>query len=105
VAAVHEVVEVRNDVVDRAPVVAERNAAVHAARALDLRLVVLQREDELLVVLDARLHRGVVLLQALVFHEAGDFSHVRFLLITWPKRPWSSCPTPSPSRWCRRLPW
>src|SRR5690606_12063583 len=32
VAAVHEVVEVRNDVVDRAAAVAERNAAVHAAR-------------------------------------------------------------------------
>ena len=53
VAAVDQVVEVRNDVVDRAAVVAERNAAVHAARALDLGVVVGQCEDEFLVVLDA----------------------------------------------------
>jgi hypothetical protein len=36
VAAVHQVVEVRDDVVDRAAAVAERRAAVHAARALHL---------------------------------------------------------------------
>ena len=47
---VHEVVPVRDDVVDRAAGLAERDAAIHAARALLGRLVVLQREHELAVV-------------------------------------------------------
>ncbi len=51
VAAEHQVVEVRNDVVDRAAAVAERRAAVHAARALHLGLLVVERDDELLPVL------------------------------------------------------
>ena len=72
---VHQVVEVRNDVVDRAAAVAERRAAVHAARALDLGLLVSEADDEFLVVLHALRHRAVALLDALVFHEAGDFSH------------------------------
>ena len=48
---IHQVVEVGNDVVDRAAAVAERRAAVHAARALDLGLLVVQGDDEFLVVL------------------------------------------------------
>ena len=47
VAAVDEVVEVRNDVVDRAAAVAERRAAVHAARALHLGLFLIEAHDEL----------------------------------------------------------
>jgi hypothetical protein len=50
---VHQIVEVRNDVVDRAAVVAERRAAVHAARALHLGLRVVEADDEFLVVLQA----------------------------------------------------
>ena len=53
--AVDEVVPVRDDVVDRAAAHAERDAAVHAARALDLRLVVARARDELALVLLARL--------------------------------------------------
>jgi hypothetical protein len=75
VAAVHQIVEVRNDVVDRAAVVAKRRAAVHAARRLHLGLRVVQADDEFLVVLQALGDGLVALLDALVFHEAGDFSH------------------------------
>ena len=75
VAAIHEVIEVRNDVVDRAAVVAEGDAAIHAACALDLGFVLLQADDEFLVVLHPLIDGRVGLLDALVFHEAGDFSH------------------------------
>ena len=75
VIAVHQVVEVRNDVVDRAAAVAERRAAVHAARALDLGLRLVEADHEFLVVLDPLLDRLVALLDALMLHEAGDFSH------------------------------
>ncbi len=50
---VDEIVPVRNDVVDRAAGLAERDAAVHAARALLRRFVVLERQHELAVVPDA----------------------------------------------------
>ncbi len=58
VLPVHQVVEVRNDVVDRAAAVAERRAAVHAARGLHLGLLVVQAEDEFLVVLEALVDRA-----------------------------------------------
>jgi hypothetical protein len=50
VAAIDQVVPVRDDVVHRAAVVAERNAAVHAARALGLGGLVAQGMDEFAVV-------------------------------------------------------
>ena len=81
VGAIDQVVEVGNDVVDRAAAVAERRAAVHAARALHLGLVFLQREDELAVVLDPLGHRLVVFLHALEVHEAGDVAHFPALLL------------------------
>ncbi len=84
---IDQVVEVRNDVVDRAAAVAERRAAVHAARGLHLRLVGLQADDEFLVVLQALRHGRVALLDALVLHEAGDFSHDLFLMLVAVRRP------------------
>ncbi len=76
VGPVDQVVEVGNDVVDRAAAVAERRAAVHAARALDLGLVFLQGVDELAEILDALLDRLVVFLHALEIHEAGHVAHL-----------------------------
>ena len=75
VAAIHQIIEIRNDVVDRAPVVAERRAAIHASCALLLGLAVVQADDEFLVVLDAFGHGGIGLLDTLKLHEAGDFTH------------------------------
>ena len=53
VAAIDEIIPVGNDVVDRAAGLAERNAAVHAARALLFRLVVLQRDHKFAIVMEA----------------------------------------------------
>jgi hypothetical protein len=52
---VDEIVPVRNDVVDGAAALAERDAAIHAARALLRRGVVVERDDELAIVGDALL--------------------------------------------------
>jgi hypothetical protein len=50
VAAVHEVVPVGDDVAERAAVVTKRDAAVHAARALEPQLLLGHRVLELAVV-------------------------------------------------------
>src|SRR5690606_7967260 len=76
VAAIDQVVPVRDDVVDRAAALAERDAAVHAARPLLRRLVVGQVQDELAVVPHARLRVFGGLLEALELEESGDFAHV-----------------------------
>ena len=74
-AAVHQIVPVRNDVVDRTAVVTERNAAVHATRALNLGVAVGQVHHEFLVMLGARLRRFAALFQQRVFHKACYFTH------------------------------
>ena len=89
VLPVHQVVEVRNDVVDRAAAVAERHAAVHAARALHLGLLVVQMRGRIRASALARLRRLGGLLQALVLHEAGDFPidlSSSLLLVRRPRR-------------------
>jgi hypothetical protein len=53
VAAIHQIIPIWNDVVDRATLVTERDAAVHAARALLTDLLVRQGDQELVVVDDA----------------------------------------------------
>ena len=75
IPAVHQIVEVRDDVVDRAAVVAERRAAVHAACALDLGLLGREGNDELLVVLHALCHGQVAFFNAVVFQKTGGLSH------------------------------
>ena len=73
--AVHEIVPVGNDVVDRAAGLAERDAAVHAARALLRGLVVLQRDDELAVVAHAQRYRLRGLLDPLQLEEPRHLPH------------------------------
>ena len=51
VTAIHQIVPVRNNVIDWAARHAERNAAIHAARALRLGLFVVQMLYKLLVIL------------------------------------------------------
>ncbi|MNQ59209.1 hypothetical protein D3C85_734410 [compost metagenome] len=75
VLLVHQVIPVRDDVVDRAAVVAERDAAVHAARRLLLGLVVGQVQHEFAPVLQPLLRGLGGLLQTLKFHKAGNLSH------------------------------
>ncbi len=82
VATVHQIVEVWNDVIDRAAVVAERCAAVHAARRLFVGLGIVQTDHELFVVFQALGNGLVALFDALVFHEASDFSHDSSFLLS-----------------------
>ena len=69
-----------NDVVHRAAVVAERRAAVHAARSLHAGLRVIEADDEFAVVLEALGHAFVALFEAPVFHETCGLSHVCVLV-------------------------
>src|SRR5581483_7701109 len=73
--AVHEVVPVGNQVAQRAAVVAEGNAALHAARRLVSNADDGQRPDELAVIADAlarvALRRG----RAIVLEEAAQLAH------------------------------
>src|SRR5439155_9107654 len=74
-AAVHEVVPVGDDVPERAALVAEGDAAVHAARALTLEDVVGRALLELAPVLQPLRNRLLVDLLALELEEAGDLTH------------------------------
>ena len=65
VLAIYQIVPVRDDVVDRAAALAERDAAIHATRTLRLGVLVGQMQDKLLVVLDALLDGQVALFQTL----------------------------------------
>src|SRR5947208_16348387 len=74
-AAGHEVVPVGDDVPERAALVAEGDAAVHAARALALEHLVGRPLLELPPVLQALRDRLLVDLLALELEEAGDLPH------------------------------
>ena len=75
VAVEHQIVPVRNDVVDRAAVGAEGNAAIHAARTLRPGLLLVQGGDEFLVVLQANSDRLVGLLDPVKFEKSGGLAH------------------------------
>jgi hypothetical protein len=73
--AVDQIVPVGNQVAERAALVTERNAAVHAARALHLELARRIRQVDLLPVLDALLDGTPRLLLALNLDESGRLAH------------------------------
>src|SRR5262245_13553675 len=75
VAAIDEVVPVRDLIVDRTAGVTVGNAAIHAACRLFLVFLLRQRAHEFAPMLDALLDRLVVAVLALVFQEAGDLAH------------------------------
>src|SRR5262249_2895369 len=84
VAAIDEVVPIRDLLVDRTPgrragqdigAVAIRNAAIHAARGLCSCLLFGQRQHELAPVLYALFDRLVMAVIALVLKEAGNLAH------------------------------
>src|SRR6478752_1279777 len=78
VAAIHQVVPVRDLVVHRTAGVTIRNAAIHAARGLLRILLVGQGEDEFAPMPDALLDRLVVTVAALELEKAGDLAHRLF---------------------------
>src|SRR5207244_2156059 len=75
---VDEVVPVGNDVAERAALVTERNAAVHAARRLLLEVGLRIREIDLFPVAHAFLDRTRRPLLPLDLEEAGDLTHLSF---------------------------
>src|SRR5215208_1998927 len=74
--AIDEVVPVGNQIAKRAALMAERNAAVHAARALHLQVARLVRQIDLAPVLDALLHRPRRLLLPLDLDETCRLTHM-----------------------------
>jgi hypothetical protein len=75
--AVDQVVPVRDDVVDRAAVMAERDAAIHAARSLRLEGLIGQRLRELAPRMDPLRHLLVVAVLAFDLEEPGRLAHQR----------------------------
>ena len=73
--AVHEVVEVGNDVPQRAAGVAEGHAAVHAAGSLRLHFLWCEDREELVVVLEPVTHRRVAGDLPLILHESAWLTH------------------------------
>jgi len=73
--AVHEVVPVGDDVPERATLVAEGDAAIHAARALDAELLLREFLVELAPVLQPIADRLLVRRLAFVLEESGDLTH------------------------------
>ena len=80
VVVIDQVVPVRDLVIDRAAIVTERDAAIHAARGLTFDVALLQRDDELVVVPDpvARGLVGPVL--TLDLEKSGDLPHHALLM-------------------------
>src|SRR6185436_13579814 len=72
---VDEVVPVGDQVAERAAVMAERHAALHAARALRLELDERERLDELAVVADALPRVALRRVVAVVLEEAAQLPH------------------------------
>ena len=75
VVAVHEVVPVGDEVAERAAVVAERDAAVHAPAGLRLQLLVWERLVDLAPVVQPHRHRTAGRCLAGPLQEAGRLTH------------------------------
>ena len=73
--AIHEVVPVRDEVPERAAAVAERHAALHAARALLLQLDERQQLHELAVVADALAGSALGRVRAVDLQEGSELAH------------------------------
>ena len=84
-SAINQVVPVRDDVVDRAARMAERDAAVHAASALYLERGLLELVHDLTPVVKALAHVAIGRRLALEFHESRDFAHIDLFPVP-PKR-------------------
>ena len=76
--AVNQVIPVRDQVAERAPLVTERDAAVHAARGLPRNVFDRIRLVDVAIVADALLYRAHGRLDAGKFDETGRLAHGRF---------------------------
>ncbi len=74
-AAVHEVVPVGDQVAERAALVTEGHAAVHAARALATQLILALKPEVRLVVGDALLRVALVEADPMDLQKAPELTH------------------------------
>ena len=89
VAAVDEVVPVGDLVIDRAAGVAERDAAIHAARGLLLRAFLAERDHELAEMAHAIARRLIAPVAAVDLQEACYLTHARRL--SWSRSTKARC--------------
>ena len=75
IALKHQLVEVRNNVVDRAATVTKGRAAIHTARRLLLGTRIVQANYKLFVVFQALFRRQVRLFNTFKIHEPSNFTH------------------------------
>ena len=75
IAAIDEIVPVRDLVVDRTAVVAIGNAAIHAARRLIARRLLAQRQHEFAIMADAVGGRRIAPVRAVDFQKSRHLAH------------------------------
>ena len=106
VALVNQIVPVRNDVVDRASVMAIRDTTIHATRPLFLEFVFGQGNNEFLVILDPVSDQAIASILTRNFHETGRFAHLLLTsmrclkapLLIVSRSPWEAPLPPTQSR-------
>ena len=76
--AIDQIVPVGDQIVDRAALVAEGNAAIHAARRLLAYLRRRQRMDEFAVIVNPRFRLFAAAVLAFDFQKARDLAHVSY---------------------------
>src|ERR1700690_3915707 len=86
-AAIHQIVPIRNDVVDRTAGMAEGHPAIHAARALLLQALGGEVAVNFKPVVDALRNRAALRRFALVFQKAGALTHARRAPERWQRLP------------------
>ena len=93
--AIHEVVPIGDEVPERTAVVAERHAALHAARSLVAELEQRKRADELPMVTDALARNALGRIGAVELLERADFAHYAASSVSDSrvKRPWPPADT------------
>ena len=85
---IDQIVPVRDDVVDRATIVAKRNPAIHAARCLPADRIFRHRNDEFAVVCQPLLGVGIGPVGPVEFEEASGLAHDQspIILIIQPRQ-------------------
>ena len=79
--AVHQIVEVGNDISKRATGVTKRHSAVHAACALPHQFFGGQNGQKFIEVLESLLRRLFACDRAFILHESAGLTHLKHLLI------------------------
>ena len=74
--AVDEVIPIRNQVAERAPLVAERDAAVHAPRTLAAQLVLRLKREVLIEIAHALVRVALVEADPVDLQERAELTHL-----------------------------